>query len=56
METSSRKQSFSQALSSAVPEVDRLTGTWARVEGAVLPLERGGHGQVLVPDLIEDPG
>ena len=38
METSSRKQSFSQALSSAVPEVDRLTGTWARVEGAVLPL------------------
>jgi UDP-N-acetylglucosamine acyltransferase len=38
METSSRKQSFSQALSSAIPEVDRLTGTWARVSGAVLPL------------------
>ena len=38
METSSRKQSFSQALSTGIPEVDRLTGTWARVTGAVLPL------------------
>lgn len=38
METSWRKQSYSQALSNAVPEVDRLTGTWARVGGAVLPL------------------
>ena len=38
METSSRKQIYSQASSNAVPEVDRLTGTWARVTGAVLPL------------------
>jgi UDP-N-acetylglucosamine acyltransferase len=38
METSSRKQSFYPASSSAVPEVDRLTGTWARAAGAVLPL------------------
>jgi UDP-N-acetylglucosamine acyltransferase len=38
METSSRKQSFSQASSSAVPEVDALTGAWARVAGAVVPL------------------
>jgi UDP-N-acetylglucosamine acyltransferase len=38
METSSRKQSFSQVLSTAIPEVDRLTGTWARADGEVLPL------------------
>ena len=38
METSSRKQSFYPASSSAVPEVDLLTGTWARAMGAVLPL------------------
>lgn len=38
METSSRKQSFYPASSSAVPEVDLLTGTWARATGAVLPL------------------
>ena len=38
METSSRKQSSFQALSSAIPEADRLTGTWARAQGAVLPL------------------
>jgi len=38
METSSRKQSFSQVLSNAIPEVDRLTGTWARANGEVLPL------------------
>src|SRR5258706_6397787 len=37
METSSRKQSFSQALSIAIPEADGLTGTWARVPGAVVP-------------------
>ena len=36
METSSRKQSFSQALSIAIPEADWLTGTWARVPGAVV--------------------
>jgi UDP-N-acetylglucosamine acyltransferase len=38
METSSRKQSSFPALSSAIPEADRLTGTWARVAGAVVPL------------------
>jgi UDP-N-acetylglucosamine acyltransferase len=38
METSSRKHSYSQASSSAIPEVDSLTGTWARVAGEVLPL------------------
>ena len=38
METSSRKQSYFPALSSAIPEADRLTGTWARVAGEVLPL------------------
>src|SRR5258705_11716207 len=37
METSSRKQSFSQALSIAIPEADGLTGTWARVPGAGVP-------------------
>src|SRR5438477_1695495 len=37
METSSRKQSFSQALSIAIPEADGLTGTWARVPGALVP-------------------
>jgi len=37
METSSRKQSFSQALSIAIPEADGLTGTWARVPGSVVP-------------------
>ena len=45
METSSRKQSFSQALSIAIPEADGLTGTWARVPGTVVPfpelLDRG---------------
>ena len=38
METSSRKQSSFPALSTAIPEADRLTGTWARVAGAVVPL------------------
>jgi UDP-N-acetylglucosamine acyltransferase len=38
METSSRKQSYSPLLSNAVPEVDRLTGTWARATGTVVPL------------------
>jgi UDP-N-acetylglucosamine acyltransferase len=38
METSSRKQSSFPALSSAIPEADRLTGTWARVAGEVVPL------------------
>jgi UDP-N-acetylglucosamine acyltransferase len=38
METSSRKQSYSPLLSSGVPEVDRLTGTWARATGTVVPL------------------
>lgn len=38
METSSRKQSSFPALSSAIPEADRLTGTWARVAGSVVPL------------------
>src|SRR5258707_900640 len=37
METSSRKQSFSQALSIAIPEADGVTGTWARVPGALVP-------------------
>jgi UDP-N-acetylglucosamine acyltransferase len=38
METSSRKQSSFPALSTAIPEVDGLTGTWARVPGEVVPL------------------
>ena len=38
METSSRKQSYFPALSSEIPEADRLTGTWARVAGSVLAL------------------
>lgn len=38
METSSRKQSYFPASSSAIPEADRLTGTWARVAGSVVPL------------------
>ncbi len=38
METSSRKQSYFPASSSAIPEADRLTGTWARVAGSVLAL------------------
>lgn len=36
MESSSRKQSFSQALSIAIPEADGLTGAWARVPGSVV--------------------
>jgi UDP-N-acetylglucosamine acyltransferase len=38
METSSRKQSSFPALSTAIPEADGRTGTWARGPGAVLPL------------------
>ena len=38
METSSRKQSSYPASLTAIPEVDRHTGTWARPIGAVLPL------------------
>src|SRR5712671_6812204 len=43
METSSRKQSAFPALSSAIPEADRLTGTWARAAGAVVPLPESGE-------------
>jgi len=45
METSSRKQSSFPALSSAIPEADRLTGTWARVAGAVVPLPDSERGR-----------
>jgi UDP-N-acetylglucosamine acyltransferase len=38
METSSRKQSFYPASSTGIPEVDLLTGTWARAQGTVVPL------------------
>lgn len=38
METSSRKQSSFPQLSTAIPEADRRTGTWARVAGDVVPL------------------
>ena len=58
METSSRKQSFSQALSTAIPEVDSLTGTWARVAGEVVPLpeQRGASAPCIHPTAIVERG
>lgn len=58
METSSRKQSFSQVLSNAVPEVDRLTGTWARAGGAVVPLptQRDLYRPSIHPSAIVERG
>jgi len=38
METSSRKQSFYPASSTGIPEVDLLTGTWARAQASVVPM------------------
>ena len=58
METSSRKQSFSQVLSNAIPEVDRLTGTWARAGGAVVPLptQREAYRPSVHPSAIVEKG
>lgn len=58
METSSRKQSFSQALSTAIPEVDALTGAWARVEGDVVPMPgvRASSSPCIHPTAIVERG
>jgi UDP-N-acetylglucosamine acyltransferase len=58
METSSRKQSFYQALSTAIPEVDALTGAWARVAGEVVPLPepRGSSSPCVHPTAIVERG
>lgn len=58
METSSRKQSFSQALSTAIPEVDRLTGTWAGggVEVLPLPSQREAYRPAIHPTAIVEKG
>lgn len=52
METSSRKQSSFQALSTAIPEADRLTGTWARAQGDVLPLPEAAGRPSIHPTAI----
>jgi UDP-N-acetylglucosamine acyltransferase len=58
METSSRKQSSFQALSTAIPEVDGLTGTWARATGEVVPLPepRGFGSPCIHPTAIVERG
>lgn len=57
METSSRKQSFSPVSSTAIPEVDSLTGAWARVTAEVLPLpERETARPCIHPTAIVERG
>jgi UDP-N-acetylglucosamine acyltransferase len=54
MEISSRKQSSSPASLTGIPEVDRLTGTWARPIGAVVPLpEREAKPRIHPTAIVE---